>query len=225
MHLLKNILNNGFEQNGLMLVSIVSIIFGIIVIISKNPIRSILFLIGLFLAISVYLFMMNISFIALAYILVYVGAVSILFLFILMLINIRLSELSTDNSNSIPLSIIIITIFSIVISGKSLFSANNENPVLHLNAYFKEKSELIITNNIINQEPITNSLFNVKDVNEKVSLSFSCMWDNMLTEMSHITSIGNILYVSYSTGILIVGLILLLSMVGAISITSISNKN
>ncbi|PIM97190.1 NADH:ubiquinone reductase (H(+)-translocating) [Handroanthus impetiginosus] len=80
---------------------------GILVIISKNPIVSVLFLIGLFMSIAGYLMMLGINFIGLSYLLVYVGAVSILFLFILMLINVRISELVTDNSNSIPLAIMI----------------------------------------------------------------------------------------------------------------------
>jgi NADH-ubiquinone oxidoreductase chain 6 len=77
------------------------------VIISKNPIVSVLFLIGLFLSISGYLIMLGINFIGLSYLLVYVGAVSILFLFILMLINVRISELLSDTSNSIPLAILL----------------------------------------------------------------------------------------------------------------------
>ncbi|RYE13571.1 MAG: hypothetical protein EOP34_08535, partial [Rickettsiales bacterium] len=47
--------------------------------------------------------------------LVYVGAVSILFLFILMLINVRISELTTDNSNSIPLAIMIGIFFNVTL--------------------------------------------------------------------------------------------------------------
>jgi NADH-ubiquinone oxidoreductase chain 6 len=54
----------------------------------------------------------GIHFIGLSYLLVYVGAVSILFLFILMLINVRISELVTDNNNSIPLAIMIGSIFT-----------------------------------------------------------------------------------------------------------------
>ena len=84
-----------------------SILSGIFVIISVNPIVSILFLIGLFLSTAVYLIILGISFIGLSYLLVYVGAVSILFLFILMLINVRISELLSDSSNSIGLIAII----------------------------------------------------------------------------------------------------------------------
>jgi NADH-ubiquinone oxidoreductase chain 6 len=103
---------NGYRIEILNLISIVSIICGILVIISKNPIVSVLFLIGLFLSISSYLIILGINFIGLSYLLVYVGAVSILFLFILMLINIRISELLSNTSNSIPLAIIIAIAFN-----------------------------------------------------------------------------------------------------------------
>jgi NADH-ubiquinone oxidoreductase chain 6 len=103
---------NGYRVEILDLISIVSIISGIFVIISKNPIISVLFLIGLFLSISSYLIILGINFIGLSYLLVYVGAVSILFLFILMLINVRVSELFSNTSNSIPLAVIITIAFN-----------------------------------------------------------------------------------------------------------------
>src|SRR6478735_12295035 len=84
---------NGYSVYNLDLLHIIAILFGILVIISKNPIVSVLFLIGLFLAISGYLILTGLNFIGIAYLLVYIGAVSILFLFILMLINVRISEL------------------------------------------------------------------------------------------------------------------------------------
>src|SRR5271168_1798376 len=103
---------NGYRIEILDIISIVSIISGIFVIISKNPIISVLFLIGLFLSISSYLIILGINFIGLSYLLVYVGAVSILFLFILMLINVRVSELLSNTSNSIPLAVIITLVFN-----------------------------------------------------------------------------------------------------------------
>jgi len=103
---------NGYRVEILDIISIVSIISAIFVIISKNPIVSVLFLIGLFLSISSYLIILGINFIGLSYLLVYVGAVSILFIFILMLINVRISELLSDASNSIPLAVIITIAFN-----------------------------------------------------------------------------------------------------------------
>ena len=110
--ILNETFTNGYRIEVLNFISITSIICGILVIISKNPIVSVLFLIGLFLSISSYLIILGINFIGLSYLLVYVGAVSILFLFILMLINIRISELLSDTSNSIPLAIIIAIAFN-----------------------------------------------------------------------------------------------------------------
>jgi NADH-ubiquinone oxidoreductase chain 6 len=110
--ILNETFTNGYRVEILDIISIVSVISGIFVIISKNPIVSVLFLIGLFLSISSYLIILGINFIGLSYLLVYVGAVSILFLFILMLINVRISELLSNTSSSIPLAIIISIAFN-----------------------------------------------------------------------------------------------------------------
>ena len=105
INILKDI-NYGFVPEMLDIIYLLSIVFGVSVIINKNPIISVLFLIGLFVNIATLLIVVGLSFIGLSYILVYVGAVSILFLFILMLINIRISELQSNNNNSIALSIV-----------------------------------------------------------------------------------------------------------------------
>jgi NADH-ubiquinone oxidoreductase chain 6 len=103
---------NGYRTGILDFISLVSILSGILVIVSKNPIVSVLFLIGLFLSISCYLIVLGLNFIGLSYLLVYVGAVSILFLFILMLINVRISELLNVTSNSLPLVLLITLAFN-----------------------------------------------------------------------------------------------------------------
>jgi NADH-ubiquinone oxidoreductase chain 6 len=102
---------SGFNPLFLYIIIGISLISGILIIISKNPIISVLFLILLFGSISCYLVLVGLKFIGISYLLVYVGAVSILFLFILMLINIRVSELISDTSNSIPLSIVSLIAF------------------------------------------------------------------------------------------------------------------
>jgi NADH-ubiquinone oxidoreductase chain 6 len=92
-----------------------SIVCSVFVLISKNPVVSVLFLIGLFINVSCYLISIGLEFIGLSYLLVYVGAVSILFLFILMLINIRISELLSESRNSIPLVFIITLSFNSIL--------------------------------------------------------------------------------------------------------------
>jgi NADH-ubiquinone oxidoreductase chain 6 len=103
---------NNYRIEVLSIISVLIILCGIYVIISKNPIVSVLFLIGLFAGVSSYLIMIGLNFIGLSYLIVYIGAVSILFLFILMLINIRISELQSNNKNSIPLALFIAIFFN-----------------------------------------------------------------------------------------------------------------
>jgi NADH-ubiquinone oxidoreductase chain 6 len=104
---------NGFSPEFLNILIVISLLSGVFIIISKNPIVSVLHLIVLFSSISCYLIFLWAKFIGLSYLLVYVGAVSILFLFILMLINIRVSELISDTNNNIPLAILTILGFFI----------------------------------------------------------------------------------------------------------------
>jgi NADH-ubiquinone oxidoreductase chain 6 len=115
MYIFHEYLINGYTVEILDIISAISILCGIFVIISKNPIVSVLYLIGLFLSIASYLIFIGINFIGLSYLLVYVGAVSILFLFILMLINVRISELTSYTNNSLPLGLLIVIALNISI--------------------------------------------------------------------------------------------------------------
>ena len=108
---LKETFYKGYLDISLIYIDILCGLGAIFTIINKNPIVSILFLISLFLGISVHLLISGLSFIGLSYLLVYVGAVSILFLFILMLINVRISELIDETSNAVALNIVIILLF------------------------------------------------------------------------------------------------------------------
>jgi NADH-ubiquinone oxidoreductase chain 6 len=118
-------ITNGYQEGVLNIFYLFIILCSIFVIIAKNPVISVLFLIGLFSAVACYLIMIGLNFIGLSYIIVYVGAVSILFLFILMLINIRISELQNNTSNSIPLILSVLILFS-----HPLFQLLPYNPVL-----------------------------------------------------------------------------------------------
>src|ERR1700709_2556324 len=102
LYILNETFTNGYRSEILDIISLAAILCGILVIISKNPVVSVLFLIGLFLSIASYLMILGLNFIGLSYLLVYVGAVSILFLFILMLINVRISELLSNTPHHVP---------------------------------------------------------------------------------------------------------------------------
>ena len=134
LYLLKNI-TYGYSTEFLFFLTITPIILGIFIIITKNPIISVLYLILLFSSISCYLILIGVNFIGISYLLVYVGAVSILFLFILMLINIRVSELINDTNNNTPLAILTIIIFfvpfNLLLPDKSGLNNVNEGTILY----------------------------------------------------------------------------------------------
>lgn len=213
LFVLNETFTNGFNYNLLNIIDVTSIFCGISVIVSKNPIVSVLFLIGLFLNISGYLMMLGINFIGLSYLLVYVGAVSILFLFILMLINVRISELVTDTSNSIPLAIIIGILFNI-----SLYKILPSNVTVGSNTFaYKITDSFSSKQGHLSPDmyyPTSNAA-----LHSDVSFVTSQMWDGVLAESSHITSIGNVIYTTYPIWLILTSIILLLAMVGAIVIT------
>jgi len=196
LFILNETFTNGLNYSVINFISFTSILCGIFVIISKNPIVSVLFLIGLFLNIAGYLMMLGMNFIGLSYLLVYVGAVSILFLFILMLINIRISELTSDSSNSIPLAIVIGIFFNMTLY--KLLPSNIFTPGIFFIQNKLESMGVPIEGNLAYSNtayPVNKSI----DLFSNNDLFFvtSQMWDGALAESSHITSIGNIIYTSY----------------------------
>lgn len=75
IYLVKETLTDGYLSNNLNIISLLAIFCGVLIIINKNPVVSVLFLIGLFGNISVYLIFIGLTFMGLAYLVVYVGAI------------------------------------------------------------------------------------------------------------------------------------------------------
>ncbi len=69
------------------ILSVLALVSGLMVIFSKNPVYSVLWLISLFFAISGHYILMNAQFLAIVNIIVYAGAIMVLFLFVIMLMN------------------------------------------------------------------------------------------------------------------------------------------
>ena len=218
LFILNETYTNGYRMEVLDFISLVSILCGIFVIVSKNPIISVLYLIGLFLSISCYLIILGLNFIGLSYLLVYIGAVSILFLFILMLINVRISELLSDTNNSIPLGIIISISFNYPVYQMLPYS------IATFNNYTVNLKNLNKNNIWYNYTDYLNKLKNFSNDNDEIAFVTSKLWDGNLAETTHISSLGNIMYTNYSIWLIITSIILLLAMVGAIVIT-IKQKN
>lgn len=81
------------------------------VIFSKNPVHSVLFLILVFLLNICFFFLLGADFIAFIFMIVYVGAIAVLFLFVVMMLNIRSIEVTNVFINYLPLSALIVFVF------------------------------------------------------------------------------------------------------------------
>lgn len=220
IYFLNETFTSGFKVEVLDIISVLAVLCGILVIIIKNPVLSVLFLIGLFLSIASYLMILGLNFIGLSYLLVYVGAVSILFLFILMLINVRVSELVSNTRNSIVLAIFIsisfnFPIYEILPYSIAEVKSYNLSMTTTLDQIWQNYSDFLLKILKLNSGEASN---------DKIYYVTSKLWDGNLAEASHITSIGNIMYTSYSIWLILTSIILLLAMVGAIVIT-IKQKN
>jgi NADH-quinone oxidoreductase subunit J len=90
---------------------VLMLICGLLVILSKNSIHSVLYLVLVFL-ISVLLFIVvGVEFLALIVLIIYVGAISVLFLFLVMLFDDRLSSLFNVMHHYLPIGFLICFIF------------------------------------------------------------------------------------------------------------------
>lgn len=95
------------------LLSALALTGAIMMLISKNPVHSVLWLIVVFFAISGHYILMNAQFLAIVNIIVYAGAIMVLFLFVIMLMNL---SADAEPSKNIWMK------FAAVISGGLLFS-------------------------------------------------------------------------------------------------------
>ena len=112
--------------------SFIIIISSIMVVSSKNPVHSVLFLIFAFFNSAALFLMLGAEFIAMMLVVVYVGAVAVLFLFVVMMLNIKVSEIKKGFHRYLPFGIAIglILLIELIIVLNSDFKDvkfNNDN--------------------------------------------------------------------------------------------------
>ncbi len=69
--------------------SFVAIFSGLLVVFSKNPVHSVLYLIVTFFSIAGHYLLLNAQFLAAVHIIVYAGAIMVLFLYVIMMLNLN----------------------------------------------------------------------------------------------------------------------------------------
>jgi NADH-quinone oxidoreductase subunit J len=94
------------------ILSAVALFCALGIILSRNPVKSVLFLIATFFAISGHYILMNAQFLAIVNIIVYAGAIMVLFLFVIMLMNLNADAEPQKNR---------LVQFAAVLSGGTLF--------------------------------------------------------------------------------------------------------
>lgn len=80
---------------------------GLLTVISRNPVHSVLWLILAFLSSAGLFVLMGAEFVAMLLIIVYVGAVAVLFLFVVMMLDVDFAELRAGFARYLPLALLI----------------------------------------------------------------------------------------------------------------------
>ncbi len=110
----------------------VTILSALMVILTKNPIHSVLYLILTFFCLSGHYILLNAQFLAAVNIIVYAGAIMVLFLFVIMFLNMRKGDEETKtNLTKIAAMIVGGTIFVILFGVYRKVELGGADPILY----------------------------------------------------------------------------------------------
>lgn len=201
------------------LLTLGAVFSALLVVTSKNPVVSVLFLISLFLHVSGYLVLIGLGFLGLSYLIIYIGAIVILFVFVVMMLNLQLAELnamSSEYTQNLPLGAMFVFLLFIELFSVYPFSSNAEYQYLNP---FKiipdiEVGLLNTLNSII--ESLGYSSVS-QDTN--IYLAFNNNADVNFSNILEVQSIGFTLYTYTSVWLFVASLTLLLAMIGPIVLT------
>lgn len=176
----------------LYLIVIMAIILTIMLIMFNNMVISVLTMILVFILVGMFLILSNIQYIGYIYIVVYVGAIAILFIFVVMMLDLNISINEIKQRKNQVLELIVGIFISLIV------------------IFFNIKEKEVIFNKVNGtNENIGNKLFEV----------FTIEWENGIYNTESVNVIGNNLYIYNDILLIIVGVLLLLSLIGAIRIT------
>ncbi|MCI5047511.1 MAG: NADH-quinone oxidoreductase subunit J [Aquisalinus sp.] len=158
---------------------------GLGVIMARNPVHSVLFLITAFISTSGLFVMMGAEYLAMLLVVVYVGAVAVLFLFVVMMLDVDFAELNAGYAKYIPFGIAIGVVLAVQIG------------FIVAAWQFPDNAELAREH----PSPTAGQVITDPD------------------GPNNVESLGMILYTDYVHFFQIAGMILLVSMIGAILLT------
>ncbi len=97
----------GLADLAFYLFAISVIVGGLLTVVSRNPVHSVLWLILAFLSAAGLFVLLGAEFVAMLLIIVYVGAVAVLFLFVVMMLDVDFAALKAEMVKYIPLALLI----------------------------------------------------------------------------------------------------------------------
>ena len=166
--------------------STVAVFAATMVIISRNTVYSVFFLILVFITISILFIMIGAEFLGMIMLIVYVGAVAVLFLFVVMMLNITEQLTKKPTRRGFINNISVGTVVGLIIFLELLVVIGGWN----------YKGDFV---------PLSDTNFN--------------------QDISNTHALGNILYTDYIHLFQISGMILLVAMIGAITLTFSKREN
>ena len=110
-----------------------SVIFALLMVFTKNPVHSVIYLILTFFAIAGQYVLLNAQFLAVVHIIVYAGAIMVLFLFVLMLLNLNTATEPTQSRRwklgaAIASGMLLVTFVGALKGGIQLSETLNHDP-------------------------------------------------------------------------------------------------
>ncbi|MHA3980280.1 NADH-quinone oxidoreductase subunit J [Halovulum sp. GXIMD14794] len=97
----------GFAAFAFYLFAITAVVSGGLVVLSRNPVHSVLWLILAFISSAGLFILLGAEFVALLLVIVYVGAVAVLFLFVVMMLDVDFAELRGELSRYAPIGFLL----------------------------------------------------------------------------------------------------------------------
>ena len=196
-----------------------AILSGLLVVTSKNPVMSVLFLISLFMNVSGYLVLQGLGFMGISYLILYIGAIAILFLFVVMMLNLQLAELNamaSEYTQNLPLGAMFVFLLFIELFSVYPFSSNAEYQYLNPFKIFPDIEVGLL--NTLNS--IMESLgYSAVSQSTNIYLAFNSSPDVNFSNILDVQSIGFTLYTYTSVWLFVASLTLLLAMIGPIVLT------
>ena len=120
------------SQSLFYLIAFLSIFFSLMVIFTKNPVHSVLYLIITFFTFTIHYILLNAQFLAIVNFIVYMGAIMVLFLFVLMLLNLN-KDTEPAKSNLLKMAGVVAGMCLLVTLVGSVKALNVSNPVVLTN--------------------------------------------------------------------------------------------